>query len=84
MTREEAKQMLKNGYIHPYQIIDMVFDDFENRSCESCKHSKIEDNVWKNMRCNCDSDIMPYEDGAIHLHISKDFCYNQYEAKDSE
>lgn len=98
MTREEAHEKLhfgnKLGYLDFNELhirIEEIFDDFEekleqlqNRSCENCKHSKIEDNVWKNMRCNCDSDIMPYEDGAIHLHISKDFCCNQYEAKDSE
>ena len=66
-------------------LLDDIYDDFENRTCESCKYSEVEDNVWKSMRCKCDKpSIMPYEDGAIYLNIYEDFCCNQYEPKENK
>ena len=54
MTRDEAKKRFwadgKKTHNHN-EIIDIVFDDFENRTCESCKHcSKVFDNG--DIRCD--------------------------------
>ena len=94
MTREQAYKKFKKidsnikwvdfnlGYM---KLLDDIYDEFENRTCKSCKYSKVEDNVWKSMRCKCDNpSIMPYEDGAIYLNIYEDFCCNQYEPKENK
>lgn len=49
MTREEAKQDIRDTLSHVYGLqfipaieedIDCIFDDFEDRRCTACKHYK--------------------------------------------
>lgn len=46
MTRDEAKQdlhySLQFDTLKPNLFIDKIYDDFENKSCESCKHSEFD------------------------------------------
>ena len=44
MTRDEAKQLFydADGSELNDVLIDKIYDDFENKSCESCKHSEFD------------------------------------------
>jgi len=60
MTREEAKDLIEIEYdsLDNYcdsnhcSVIDQIYDDFESRTCENCKHCNteliwtIKDNKW--------------------------------------
>lgn len=43
MTREEAKQeyWITDGDNNVDEVIDSIYDDFESRTCENCKHNSI-------------------------------------------
>ena len=46
MTREEAKDLIEMEFDDYYyccdsnhcSVIDQIYDDFESRTCENCKH----------------------------------------------
>ena len=48
MTREEAKDLIEIEYDDYYyccdsnhcSVIDQIYDDFESRTCENCKHAQ--------------------------------------------
>lgn len=59
MTREEAKELLKKDNRYGIDwIIDDIYDDFESRVCENCKHktnrecNTIIDYFGKDFGCN--------------------------------
>jgi hypothetical protein len=82
MTREEAKNITswmefginQDKWTDPYDLIDKIYNDFESRTCESCKHSRTTDgysNVW------CESD------GILDdVNTSREFCCVDWESKD--
>lgn len=37
MTREEAQEEMEVG-ANPNEVVDAIYDDFESRTCENCKH----------------------------------------------
>lgn len=41
MTREEAKKLFHKDNSKAYDVINEIYDDFESRTCESCKFFKI-------------------------------------------
>jgi hypothetical protein len=49
--------------------------------CKNCKYSKQDKRDAEYLVCTNESDIMPYEDGAILLNVHKDFCCNQWKSK---
>lgn len=87
MTREEAKQAkpyteLPNGTHfsrHSFQLlIDKIYDDFEARTCESCRYSNIEPYIEE--YGECEKGYGWYWNS--HMEIGKDFGCNKWEAKD--
>lgn len=82
MTREEAIKRYTNKdekLISPAikVIINNIYDDFESRTCEHCKHNKEIVEMW----IFCDAKV--YENGSKMLwHLfSKDFGCNHFEPK---
>lgn len=84
MTREEAKaehdrhnslQFVESCAVmesdEVLKLIDEIYDDFESRTCENCKHGEYEKNI-KGIYCSfvnyCGSDYM-----------EKDFGCNKFE-----
>lgn len=45
MTREEAKKLMeshqssKGAVLRYWSYVDKIYDDFENQTCDSCKHN---------------------------------------------
>ena len=76
MTREEAKleffNLLESGIIDfkEKNIIDKIYDSFENRSCGNCKYFTSSPNTNKYDCC---------EKGIADTSIS--FCCNKWEQK---
>ena len=81
MTREEAKSMWINnvgGKAQYLSIIDCIYNDFESRTCESCK--------WYGNLGWCDKLCVPNDDGSagkIKPFGYEGFRYcSEWEAKD--
>lgn len=76
MIREEAKleffTLLESGIIDfkEKNIIDKIYDDFENRSCENCNYFTSSPNTNKYDCC---------EKGISDCSIS--FCCNKWDQK---
>lgn len=72
-TLEEARQDVHN-------LIEEIYDYFENRTCENCIHNKEQDGFM--IFC----DAVACEDGSkIMWHsYTKDFGCNKFEPKGSE
>ena len=75
MTREEAydKWLNRDGDVEVSDIVDIIYDDLESRTCENCEHSVKEDKkfspVW-------------FCGGALkYSQVQKDFGCNKFEAK---
>jgi len=49
MTREEAKELYtpKSTYHMKMHFIDKIYDDFESRTCESCKYAEESDTGYE-------------------------------------
>lgn len=49
MTREKAKDKIHrhvgNGLSVAMKTVDEIYDNFENRTCENCKHFSIEHKI---------------------------------------
>ena len=80
MKRDEAKQ--EWAKVHPLDldldsVIDVIYDDFENRSCESCKFG---------MTYHFDDEIECFkiEADTQGIYFSKDFCCNKWESIDEK
>lgn len=58
MTRDTAKEewskIIESGIINfnEKNLIDKIYDDFENRSCENCKFKYVVDSMCTECRCN--------------------------------
>ena len=78
MTREEAKAMMHRGIPYPDQLrkIDMIYDDFESRTCENCDNN-ILDTVHDNIYGWCNEICYQVE----HFKTSKDFGCAKFERK---
>jgi len=85
MTREKAKQLFirnKNintlSKINGIEIIDKIFDDFENRICRNCKWFYIDEDFNRPItRCKlgCAEEII----GAGFQKVSELFGCNKFE-----
>ena len=78
MTREEAYTKalsIDRGEIIN-KIIDMVYDDFENRSCANCKH-------WKTFNSGEYDFVMCHNTNSCSCEweTDKDFCCNKWQEK---
>ena len=75
MTRNEAKENLYYGIqfdtLKIDKFIDKVYDDFESRTCKSCKYFTSSPNTNKYDCC---------EKGIADTSIS--FCCNKWEVRD--
>lgn len=91
MTREEALELYGDlGYVECPDVrgvVDDIYDDFEKRTCENCKHykylSKENGGTTRNMSyyiCSNDNDLVPDADGGW-LSPDKNFGCNQWETK---
>ena len=81
MTRDEAKRdlrwnidfsesMLSNEY-----VIDEIYNEFENRKCNSCKYSSEEDG--DKFECYFSRDFFGWDNVGLPI----DFGCNRWEAK---
>lgn len=73
MKRDEAKQ--EWAKVHPLDldldsVIDVIYDDFESRTCKSCKYFTSSPNTNKYDCC---------EKGIADTSIS--FCCNEWESR---
>lgn len=41
MTRKQAKKALSDEFTNNDKIVDKIYDEFESRICENCKHCSI-------------------------------------------
>ena len=78
MTREEAQNELGNALHHTsyegIEVINKIYNDFESRTCENCKHRYYEQ----------DGELI--KDDYCHMNeqpISDDFGCNRFEPKDA-
>jgi hypothetical protein len=90
MTKKEAKQKLwACGNINTLSkvecdnILNEVFDDFESRTCESCRHCESQ---FGEMFCQLEelktqeyNSIMGFTD--VCMEVSKDFGCNKWREK---
>ena len=86
MTREEAKLKMLPPIIRSYlmkddkqgridktdEVIDEIYDYFKSRTCENCKHYRIESESC------CNNRSFVYN---LPIAIHKDFGCNKFEAK---
>ena len=93
MTREEAVEWVCNTFDEDFPLSDgdkaesiealvnRVYNRFESRTCENCKHSVAED--YKE-----DEDVYSCRNDETNLPIeqvfTKDFSCNKWETKDEE
>lgn len=83
MTREEAKELFEKAsdsslnYLDSAEavsisqveiILNEIYDDFENRTCENCKHTAT---LGKNIACN-----------LLSYWVSNDFYCKKWESKE--
>ncbi|MFA7029614.1 MAG: hypothetical protein WC179_05025 [Candidatus Cloacimonadaceae bacterium] len=84
MTRDEAKELslkrmiCKQSQIPFLRLIDEIFDDFDNRSCDGCKYITKGDEFGNG--CS-HSDIFDYYDDGSYV-IPNNFCCNRFEPKE--
>lgn len=80
MTREEAKIKEANYYISPYKMIDIIYDDFDSRTCENCKyvHARL-NSFGQIIDYMCHNDMSPIETECV----KSDFGCNMFEKKDA-
>ena len=80
MTREEARKYILSWVNRKYvpnkqmtidvgEAVDKIYDDFESRRCESCKH---------NNTCEMQQVL---RDGVVNPSFLRDFGCNKYEEK---
>lgn len=87
MTRQEAKrklfELIESGFINFNEkgLIDSIYDDFENRNCENCKH-------YNPSNYDLKEDILDQWIECANLYVEtreliqlKDFCCNKWETK---
>ncbi len=81
MKRDEAKQLVRKAHFNiedPNKMgelaVDKIYDDFESRTCENCKHNTYE----AEFKHNCDHDDVfdSYEGECL---IPYDFSCNRWE-----
>lgn len=80
MTRDEAKQ--EWAKVHPLDldldsVIDVIYDDFENRTCENCKYNKKQDNFM----IFCDKEMCQDNSKMMWHSFTKDFYCKYWESK---
>ena len=83
MTKKEAKKyyLLKNKWDtinreELYDLIDEIYDDFENRTCKNCKYFK-----GSNKIANCSNLEVGAMNGGAFIDVDKDFGCNKFEKK---
>ena len=77
-SKEARKTEYSGNYIHLDNVIDIVYDDFESRTCENCDNNQLDtenDGIfgWCNVIC--------YQ--IVHFKTSKDFYCNKHEPKET-
>ena len=80
MTREEAHSKVDmlgqyTGFAEAHSFIEDVYDDFESRTCENCKHFNILDYTESHGRC---------KNRSLTVHnrqVPKSFGCNKWERK---
>jgi hypothetical protein len=75
MTREEMKKAI---FRSQDDLVDYIFDNFESRTCESCKYH-IVTNECEVLFTECSDE---YDTFDVNLHTGKDFMCNKWEKKD--
>jgi len=91
MTREEAKKEMLNitGSIYTEtdeleDLIDKIYDDFENRICQSCKFYKVEEidseDEMRDVMTGCSQFYME----TNYAYDFKNFGCNRWERKDDK
>ncbi len=80
MTRDEAKK--EWAKTHPLDldldsVIDVIYDDFENRTCENCKYNKKQDNFM----IFCDKEMCQDNSKMMWHSFTKDFYCKYWESK---
>jgi len=78
MNREEAKQLIydkrddtdKIHLLSLFSVIEDIYDDFESRTCESCKYISADKN-----KCNANNSAIVWLD----IETFSDFGCNQFE-----
>lgn len=89
MTRDEAKKEWCN--VHPLDlnlddVVDEIYDDFENRSCYNCMFAYID----KNKKIDeFQGQILGIRKRwsyckKIMINVTKDFCCNKWELKNGK
>ena len=82
MTREEAQDrwIKSNNSFDTLTLVNDIYDDFESRTCENCKH-------YSSGYCPANVFYIYNElidkDEEIHLQCNKDFGCNKFE-KDNQ
>ena len=71
MTREEAWELSE---VFGTEIIDKIYDDFESRTCENCKH-------FIDSECMVIGDWDCYYDSPAQWTPPKDFGCNKFVRK---
>ena len=62
MTRQEAiNSIAKNAPYTMFQLINQIYNDFENRRCSNCKHW-----TYATMECDIVKSIRPNEPFACN------------------
>ncbi len=72
-SKEDRKTEYSGKYIHLDNVIDIVYDDFESRTCENCEHMKTTGHFYT---CN---QFYHYE----NTKVTKDFGCNKHEPKET-
>lgn len=75
MTREEAWEcwLDKGGDVEVSDLVDKIYDDFESRTCENCKHSIKEAKKF--------SDVLFCGYALKFAQVKKDFGCNEFKSK---
>ena len=78
MTRKEAYKLREQGFSNEHNmLIDAIYDDFESRTCENCKHF-IDEKGTKLQFCNART-----AGGIIGWNgYGKDFGCNKFSCED--
>lgn len=78
LSREKAKSIcLKHQSVNiTNEVIDEIYDDFESRTCESCKYKYVVS--YDCVECRCSDSLLDYLD----LDHTPDFCCNKWEKKE--
>lgn len=77
MTREEAKKFAwESPNLKFDEIIDEIYDDFESRTCESCRFNE-------NDKCGIRHGIFLMSNYGVEVNLDT-FCCNQWETRDEK